>query len=63
MRNTKICYFFIYFFLKATENADPSLYPNLLYLQMDITLFAFDFFIEKGNTLDHFVTLTHVNSR
>ena len=44
------------------EKPDLSLYQvNLLHLQMDNVLFDFDFFKEKWNKLDHFVTLTHVN--
>ena len=39
---------------------DLSLYHlNLLHLQMDIVLVAFDFFKEKGNKLDHILTLIH----
>ena len=33
---------------------------NLLHLQMDTVLLAFDFSKEKRNKLDHFVTPTHV---
>ena len=40
---------------------DLSLYHlNLLHLQMDTVLLAFNFLKEKRNKLDHFVTLTHI---
>ena len=43
------------------EKPDLSLYHlNLLHLQMDVVLFDFEFFKEKRNKLDYFITLTHV---
>ena len=53
--------FYLFFFQKAMEKPDLSLYYlNLLHIQMDTVLLAFDFLKEKRNKLDHFVTLTHV---
>ena len=52
------------FFRKQWKKPGVSLYHlNLLHLQMDIAWFSFDFLKEKRNKSDHFVTLTHVNSR
>ena len=43
------------------EKPDLSLYQlNLLHLQMGTVLTAFNFFKEKRNKLDHFVTISHV---
>ena len=43
------------------EKPDLSLYHlNLLQLQMDTALLAFDFLKEKRNKLNHFITVTHV---
>ena len=54
--------FFLFIFLqKAMEKPDLNLYHlNLLHLQMNTVLFAFGFFKEKRDKLDHFVPLTHV---
>ena len=53
--------FFLFIFLQKAMEKHLSLYHlNLLHLQMNTVLFAFDFFKEKRDRLDQFVPLTHV---